>query len=113
MNGVIKTCAWCGASFYGDGRHKYCSEDCAAAKHREDAKLRFRRRYVEKHEEELARNRKYYANNKEKVFARVRRFLDKNPKYLSGKQHNWYMKNRERVIARVQEYQCARKAATS
>ena len=112
MNGVLKTCAWCGASFFGDGRHKYCSEECAAAKHREDCKLRFRRRYAENHEAELARNREYYARNREKACARVYKYTKEHPASAATYKHNWYMKNRERVIAKVQEYQRTRKAAT-
>ena len=64
-------CAWCGAPFFADKRHKYCSEECADEAHREQARVRFRRRYAENHEQELARCRDYYARNAEKLKART------------------------------------------
>ena len=64
-------CAWCGAPFFGDKRHKYCSEECADEAYHEKARLRFRRRYAEIHEQELARCRDYYARNAEALKARA------------------------------------------
>lgn len=113
MNGVLKTCKWCGAAFYGDGRHKYCSEQCAKEANRENNKLRFKRRYAEKHDEELARNRKYYADNREKVKARtipqaIAYFKD-HPDKKREAWKRYYDKHREEEIARVKAYQQAKK----
>lgn len=69
--GKERVCAWCGAPFFADKRHKYCSEECADEAHREQARVRFRRRYAENHEQELVRCRDYYARNAEKLKART------------------------------------------
>lgn len=76
---AIKVCTWCGASFFGDRRHKYCSEQCAKDAHREQCKLRFRQRFAERHEEELARNRAYYAAHRDKSLARTGEYFRAHP----------------------------------
>lgn len=110
MTGTLKTCAWCGASFYGDGRHKYCSEQCCEDAHREKCKLNFRRRYAERHEEELACNRTYYANNRGKTKARVNAWHRAHPEKQREYYRRNYAKNRDKIIARVKEYQTRKKA---
>lgn len=102
MNGVLKTCAWCGASYYGDGRHRYCSEECAAAKHREDCRIRFRQRYAANPQEGRARKKAYYAAHRERVLAQ-----------MSGYNRNYYAKNREKLLAKANARNQARKAAAT
>lgn len=63
VNGT-KICAYCGNWFNLDGkRYKYCCDECALLAHRERCRENFRRRYAEKHEQELERNRNAYHNN--------------------------------------------------
>lgn len=91
-------CAWCGAPFFGDRRHKYCSEECADEAYHEKARLRFRKRYAEIHEQELARCRDYYARNAE---AKKEYF------------HDYYARNAEALKARAIELYRRRKEAAS
>lgn len=84
-------CAWCHATFFGDKRHKYCSEECYAEAHRAKARERFRVRFATMHEQELARNRDYYRRNREKCIARVRAWTQENPNY----QHDYYQARKE------------------
>ena len=88
-------CAWCGAPFFGDRRHKYCSEECADEAHREQARLRFRERYVEKHEQELARNVDYYYRNKEKINARTQAYYRAHIAELREYHRNRYHRLKE------------------
>ena len=71
------TCARCGAVFFADKRHKYCSEACCNEAHRQQSRERFRQRFATMHEQELARNREYYWRNKEKANARCRNYYRK------------------------------------
>lgn len=82
MGAVIKEvdCAWCGAPFFADKRHKYCSEECATEAHHEQARVRFRRRYAEKHERELERTRDYYRRNTEAKKAKSHEYYLKHKK---------------------------------
>ena len=72
--GKERVCAWCGAPFFADKRHKYCSEECADEAYHEQARVRFRKRYAEKHEQELARCRDYHHRNAEVKNAKSRAY---------------------------------------
>ena len=76
MDVEIKKCAWCGKEFYkSDGRYKYCSPECNQEAHRAKCRERFRIRYVEKHDAELARYKRYYREHTEEVKARATNYI--------------------------------------
>ena len=89
------TCAWCGATFFADKRHKYCSEACYEEAHREQARLRFRKRFAAMHEQELARNRDYHWRNKEKPNARCRNYYLTHATEIRENRRNYYIKRKK------------------
>ena len=89
-------CAWCGATFIGDKRHKYCSEEHAKEAYRAKARERFRVRYYVTHcEEEKARQRKRYHDNPERERRRNATWEQKNVERRSEYKHNWYIARKE------------------
>ena len=96
MNGTPKICALCGATFYGDRRHKYCSEECAEEAHRKKARERFRVRYYVTHrEEELERQRKRYRDNPEAGKVRSAQWSKQNKERCRELSRRWYQKKKE------------------
>lgn len=93
--GKERVCAWCGAPFFADKRHKYCSEECADEAHREQARVRFRRRYAENHERELARCRDYYARNTEKKKEYCHDYYARNAETLKARTFERYHRHKE------------------
>lgn len=94
MMGVQKQeliCAKCGAPFFGDKRHKYCSEECYTEAHREQARANFKRRYETMYEQERERQRKRYWSNPEREKARSTAWFKQHPEA----RHRYYMKHKE------------------
>lgn len=88
-------CAWCGETFIGDKRHKYCSEEHAKEAHRAQARKNYRIRYETHREEECARQRNYNRTRSEKMKATRRAWEQKNVERRSEYKHNWYIARKE------------------
>lgn len=89
------TCAWCGATFIGDKRHKYCSEECAHEAHLEQARANFKRRYETHREQECARQRKFYREHPEKSKAMKAAWEQNRSEYRRKYKRDWYLAHKE------------------
>ena len=89
-----RACAWCGASFFADKRHKYCSEQCYEEAHKEQARVRYRVRYANQREQELARFRDYYKRNASAMRERARVWRENNPEVHRENQRRLYRKRK-------------------
>ena len=89
------TCAWCGATFIGDKRHRYCSEECAHEAALKRIREWSRRRHETKHEQECERRRNYYRRNKEAEKARSQAWIEKHPERRREHQKKYYEAHKE------------------
>ena len=73
-----RECQWCHEPIVThDLRIKYCCKQCSEDAHRAKCRENFRKRYAEKREQELERNKDYYRRHPEKSCERVRRFIQR------------------------------------
>lgn len=95
MKKINYNCAICGNPILSPNAHKrYCSDECAKAANRERARIQFRKRYAEKREEELARNRLYYSQHKEQKKASATQWRTANREYYNAQCREWYRKKK-------------------
>ena len=108
---MIKTCANCGKIFEGDGRYRYCSDECRKESRNKRKRINYhkykeqRKQYWLEHKEALKPSRKaYYQEHKEQIRSKARKHYQEHKEYYQIHAKRYYEDHKEQIRIYNKEY---------